>query len=162
MSRAEPQPAPRPPIATEAVPWEHWGEGDRFGSRFRHLTIAAVGENYHVGVQMEVLPPGKQSSPAHYHLLEEEHVLVLEGRMTLRLGEDRHVMTAGDYVCFPAGQRAGHCFVNESDADCRFVVIGERKADEVCVYTDSNKVMVRRLGEIYDRAARRDYWEGER
>lgn len=29
--------------------------------------------------------PGKQSNPAHYHMLEEEHLLILEGQVTLRL-----------------------------------------------------------------------------
>jgi len=158
----EADPAPHAPIASEAVPWETWSEGDRFGSRYRHLTMAAVGAAYRVGVQIEVLSPGMQSSPAHYHLHEEEHVFVLEGTVTLRLGDREHTMTAGDYACFPAGQRAGHCFVNRSQSDCRMIVIGEKCADEVCVYTDSNKVMVRALGDIYDRSAVRDYWDGEK
>lgn len=164
MSTENEAAAPRPPISSENVPWETWGEGARFGSRFRHLTIAAVGETYHVGMQIEELSPGMQSSPAHYHMHEEEQVLILDGRMTLRLGEDTFEMKAGDYVCFPAGQKAGHCFVNNGDAVCRFLVIGEKNPNEVCVYTDSNKVLVRALGrrEIYDRAAMRDYWDGEK
>ncbi|WP_437757050.1 cupin domain-containing protein [Sorangium sp. So ce1389] len=151
----------RKPIAVESVAWEEWSEGSRFGSRFRHLTRAAAGDSYHVGVQIEELPPGKQSSPAHYHLLEEEHILILEGRATLRLAEEMIEMSAGDYVCFPARQKAGHCLVNTSDAPCRFLVIGERKPDEVCVYTDSNKILVRSVGEIYDKSQVRPYWDGE-
>jgi len=143
------------------VPWEVWAEGARFGSRFRHLTSAAVGPAYHVGVQLEELAPGKQTSPAHYHLSEEEHVFVLEGACTLRLGDERHALRAGDYACFPAGQRAGHCIVNEGSAPCRLLVIGERVPHDVCVYTDSHKVKVRALDEIYDRRARREYWDGE-
>lgn len=156
--------AVRGPISSETVPWEIWGEGTRFGSRFRHLTSAAVGDNYHVGMQIEELSPGMQSSPAHYHMLEEEQVLILEGRVTLRLGDAVHEMKAGDYVCFPAGQKAGHCFVNNSKSVCRFVIVGEKNPNEVCVYTDTNKVLVRSLGrrEIYDRAALRDYWDGEK
>jgi len=156
-----PAPAFRP-IASDDVPWETWAEGERFGSRFRHLTRAAIGEAYHVGVQMEELSPGKQSAPAHYHLREEEHLLVLEGSCTLRLGEERITLRTGDYACFPAGQKAGHCLVNEGDGVCRLVVIGERRPDEVAVYTDTGKVMVRALREIYDRRATRAYWEGER
>lgn len=148
-------------IAVDSIPWEEWSEGPRFGSRYRHLTIAAVGKSYHVGVQIEELPPGKQSCPAHFHMLEEEHVLVLEGSVTLRLGDERHELRTGDYVCFPAGQAAGHCLINEGDAVCRFLVIGEQKPDEVCVYPDSNKVLVRSLHEVYDRAAVRKYWDGE-
>ncbi len=156
-----PQP-PRPPIASESVPWKTWEEGERFGSRFRHLTSAAVGERYRVGVQIEEIPPGKQSSPAHYHLHEEEHLLVLEGSCTLRLGAQRHALRAGDYACFPAGQRAGHCVVNEGSEPCRLLIIGEQNPDEVAVYTDSGKVLVRALREIYDRRATRAYWDGER
>ncbi len=153
--------APRPPISTDSVPWEEWNEGTRFRSRFRHLTSAVLGRSYHVAVQLEEVPPGAQSAPAHFHTREEEHLLVLEGTCTLRLGGERHPLRAGDYVCFPAGQQAGHCVVNEGSETCRLLVVGERSADDVCVYTDSAKVMVRSLREIYDRRALRQYWDGE-
>ena len=152
---------PHAPIASDSVPWETWSQGVRFGSRYRHLTLAAVGKDYHVGVQIEELEPGRQSSPAHFHLHEEEHVLVLAGEVTLRLGDACHALQAGDYVCFPAGQQAGHCLVNEGTALCRFLVIGEQRKDEVCVYTDSNKVYVRQLGQVFDRGALLQYWDGE-
>jgi uncharacterized cupin superfamily protein len=154
-------PAPAAPIATEEVPWTEWSQGNVFGGRSRHLTAAAVGKRYNVGVQLEELAPGQQSVPLHYHMLEEEHIYVLEGAMTLRLGEALHELRAGDYVCFPAGQRVGHCLENRSGAPCRYLAIGERKPDEVCVYPDSNKVLVRSLGLVLDRAAVRDYWDGE-
>lgn len=155
--------APKRPISSENVKWDEFSEGSRFAIRYRHLTSAAVGENYRVGFAVEELGPGKQSVPAHYHMLEEEHVYILEGSLTLRLGEERHSMKAGDYACFPAGQRAGHCLINESDKVCRYIIVGERNPNEVVVYTDSNKVLVRSLGrrEIYDRAATRTYWDGE-
>jgi uncharacterized cupin superfamily protein len=164
VSSASDSTTARGPISSDDVPWETWSKGTRFGSRFKHLTIAAMGEQYHVGVQIEELAPGAQSSPAHYHMLEEEQVLVLEGKVTLRLGTDRYEMKAGDHVCFPAGQTAGHCLINESDSVCRFLVIGEKNPNEVCVYTDSQKVMVRSLGRganIFDKTLLKDYWDGE-
>ncbi len=156
--------SPRKPVSERDVAWEEFSEGTRFGVRFRHLTISAVGEGYHVGFAVEELAPGKQSVPAHYHMLEEEHVYILEGELTLRLGDERHRMTRGDYACFPAGQRAGHCLINEGDKVCRYIIVGERNPNEIAVYTDSNKVLVRALGrrDIFDRAARRDYWDGEK
>ena len=151
------------PIASSDVPWTEWCDVPRFAVRYRHLTLAALGEAYHVGVAIEELAPGKQSSPAHWHVFEEEHVYLLEGSLTVRIGADSHAMTAGDYVCFPAGQRAGHCLVNDSGAPCRYVIVGERNPNEVSVYTDSNKVLVRALGgrALFDMAARRGYWDGE-
>jgi hypothetical protein len=64
------RPAISRPVSAESVPWDDWGEGTRFGSRFRHLTTASAGPAYHVGVQIEELSPGKQTSAAHYHMLE--------------------------------------------------------------------------------------------
>jgi uncharacterized cupin superfamily protein len=149
------------PVSSDAIAWESFDRG-RFGCRFRHLTRAAMGDRaYHVGVAIEELPPGKQSCPFHFHMLEEEHVLVLEGECTLRLGEERVRFKAGDYAVFPAGVKTGHCLVNETDRPCRYVVIGENNPNESCVYPDSNKVSNRWLGERYDRAAQRDYWDGE-
>jgi uncharacterized cupin superfamily protein len=155
--------APPKPISSLELAWQEWSDIPRFALRYRHLTLAAVGEDYRVGVAIEELGPGKQSSPAHYHIFEEEHVYILEGALTLRLGAETHEMRAGDYACFPAGQKAEHCFVNNSGASCRYVIVGERNPREVAVYTDSNKVLVRALGRrtILDLAATRDYWDGE-
>lgn len=79
---------PPKPISTIDVAWDEWSEVPRFGVRYRHLTRAAVGEDYRVGVAFEELRPGKQSSPAHYHIFEEEHVYILEGTLTVRIGAD--------------------------------------------------------------------------
>ncbi len=151
-----------PPIASGTVPWEPFERG-RFGSRIRHLTEAVMGKDrkWNVGVAIEELPPGKQSCPFHFHMLEEEHILVLEGECMLRLGGERIRFKAGDYAVFPAGEKTGHCLVNETDKVCRYVVIGENNPNESCVYPDSNKVSNRWLGERYDRAAQKDYWDGE-
>jgi uncharacterized cupin superfamily protein len=155
--------APPKPIASSDVPWSEWSDVPRFTLRFRALSRAALGEAYRIGVSIEELAPGKQSTPAHYHIFEEEHVFILEGALTLRLGADTYEMKAGDYVCFPAGQKAGHCLVNRGSAVCRYVMIGERNPNEVAVYTDSKKVLVRALGRraLFDLAATRGYWDGE-
>jgi uncharacterized cupin superfamily protein len=149
----------RGPISSDETPWREWGQG-RFMGKVRHLT-RQLKRPYRVGVLIEELQPGKQSCPAHYHLHEEEHIWMLEGAATLRLGECRYQLRPGDYACFPAGQREGHCLINESDQPCRYLVIGENDPNEVAVYTDSNKIMVRALGEIYDKSATREYWDGE-
>lgn len=151
------------PICAEDVAWTEWSDVPRFGVRYRHLSLAALGETYRIGVAIEELPPGMQTAPAHYHIFEEEHIFVLEGTLTLRLGDRRHTLRPGDYVCFPAGQKAGHCLINETDSTCRYVIIGENDPNDVVVYTDSNKVLVRSLGRraLFDLGSTRGYWDGE-
>jgi uncharacterized cupin superfamily protein len=152
---------PQGPIAIDTVPWEEWNEGVRFGSRFRVLSNTRKGGRK-IGVSYEELPPGKQSAPFHYHMVEEEHIIALEGEAMLRLGDERYRIKAGDYVCFPAGQRSGHCLINDQAVPFRFIMIGDREPNEVCVYPDSGKLMVYALDRAVLRHGERvDYWEGE-
>ena len=158
------QPPPRRPVAIETLPWINYGTGTRFAGRAQVLsdTRCKDGPN-RIGVSIDELPPACQSNQAHYHMGEEEHIWILEGRATLRLGEERIPMKAGEYVTFPAGQRYGHCLVNETDEVCRYVTIGERMNPlDVVVFTDSNKIKVYALGEIYDKGATKQYWDGEK
>src|SRR5918995_6944810 len=77
--------APPKPFSSLDVPWTEWSDAPRFALRYRHLSRAAMGDDYRVGVAIEELAPGKQSSPAHYHIVEEEHVYILEGALTVRM-----------------------------------------------------------------------------
>ena len=145
------------PFSADAVPSEIHRHGSRFETRFRQL--GQYGGGTHVGVCLEELEPGKQTYPAHYHMLEEEHLYVLEGELTLLLGDARHTLRSGDYACFPAGQKVGHTLINESDRTARYLIIGERNPHDVIVYTDSGRVSVRLTGEGYRKSATMDYWE---
>jgi uncharacterized cupin superfamily protein len=138
--------------------------GTRFGGRTKHLTYAAVGEKYHVGMLIEAPAPGRRLAPKHYHMLEEEQALILEGQVTLLLGDEQYEMKAGDYVCFPAGQKVGHSFMNSGTGPCSYLMIGERNPNDVWVYPDSNKMEVNALrsnDSIFDMSAVRKYWDGE-
>ena len=99
--------APVKPISSHELAWTEWSEVPRFAVRYRHLSRAALGEGYHVGVAIEELGPGKQSAPLHYHVFEEEHVYILEGRLTLRLGGDSHERRRGIMSAFRRGRRPG-------------------------------------------------------
>jgi len=147
------------PFAVEQVPWEDWAQGKNFGGRVRRLGQFAGSS--HVGVVIEELPPGKKSCPAHFHMLEEEQLLMLEGEVTLRLGDSNYQLSAGDYVCFPAGQQAEHNLTNNGNAVCRYLVIGERNPNDVVIYPDSGKVLVCSTDEIYRKSATMAYWDGE-
>ena len=145
-----------PFTATEA-PVESFSQG-RFGASWRALSDFSGGS--HLGFILEELAPGVQTNQRHYHLLEEEHVFILDGELTLLLGEKRYPMKAGDYVCFPAGQAVGHSLLNESAAVCRYILVGERDPHDVCVYPDSGRVGVKLMNQGYRLNQPMDYWEG--
>lgn len=147
------------PFLVDDVPWESYTHGTRYGVRYRPL--AQFGGASHVGVALEELVPGMQACPNHYHHLEEEQLYVLEGSLTLRLGDQTYLMNAGSYVVFPAGQALGHSLTNHTNTVCRYLVLGERNPHDVIVYPDSHRVTVRLTNESYDKAATLQYWERE-
>ena len=102
------------------------------GGTWNYLDIS--GE--HLGLRLEELAPGDTSSIHHYHTLEEEHVIALDGDATLVLGSEEHSLKRGDHVWFKAGDEVGHHIVNNSSAPFTFLVIGERKRGDVCFYPD--------------------------
>ena len=146
------------PFEISRVPMESFAHGDRFGMRFQCLS--AFGGGKQITVCMEVPAPGKQANQAHYHLLEEEHVFILEGGLTLRLGEKTFELSPGHYVCFPAGQKAGHALINNTSEACRYLIMGNPQPHDVVVFTDSGRVSVRLTGESYRQSETMDYWEG--
>ena len=146
------------PFHVDQVPWQDVAHGERFAMRFRHLS--SFGGGSQISVAMEVLPPGKQANQSHYHMLEEEHLFIIEGSITLRLGAKSYELSAGHYVCFPGGQKVGHSLVNQTSEPCRYLVFGNPQANDVVVFPDSGRVSVKLTGESYRKSATMEYWEG--
>ncbi len=153
-------PTPNVPIRTHELAFDVWHEGVRFGGA--ELPLARLGGARDIGVNLVELAPGRQSCPLHWHLREEEHFYVLDGRCVLRSGDERHAMAKGDYVCFPAGTRVAHAFENPHAEPCRLLAIGTRVADEIAVYPESGKMKLRALDAIVPwPPLSLDYWHGE-
>jgi uncharacterized cupin superfamily protein len=112
------------------------------GGIWTHLDIS--GE--HLGLRVEELAPGDTSSIHHFHTLEEEHVIALEGEASLMWGTEEHPIRRGDHVWFKAGETVGHHIVNRSERPFRFLVIGERNAGDVVFYPERGVAMVKALG----------------
>ena len=139
-------PKPNQPIRSDDLPWEDYTrDSTRYGDRTRPL--GAHGGAAQMGFNLVEIPSGKQTTPFHWHQREEEHFYVLSGRLVMRIGDDRHVMGPGDYVCFPAGTGIGHAMLNPFDEPCRVIVAGTPQAHplEVAVFPDSGKAHVRAL-----------------
>ena len=145
------------PFDTARVPFEDFVRGERFEMHWQRLSTFGGGTQ--TGVVLETLPPGKQTNQAHYHMLEEEHVYILEGELTVRLGKRHYVMKPGHYVCFPAGQKAEHTLINHTDAPCRYLLVGATHPHDVAFYPDTGRIGVRLAGQSFRTAATMEYWD---
>src|SRR6267142_959913 len=69
------------------------------------------------GVNLVRLPPGTASALRHWHSLEDEFVMVLEGEATLVTEAGQRVLGPGMAAGFPKGKVDGHHLVNRGRSD---------------------------------------------
>ncbi len=117
------------------------------------------------GITVYELPPGQAVCPYHYELGEEEWLLVLEGRPTLRHPEGTEALEPMDVVCFPRGPEGAHGIRNETDRLARVLMFSTVAIPTATVYPDSDKVGIWTGDPETDLLARResgvDYYDGE-
>ena len=100
------------------------------------LRLGDAGGLTQFGANLVVLAPGAKSSLRHWHLNEDEFVMVTAGECTLVQDEGETVMRPGDCAAFPAGDSNGHQFINKTGAEARFLVVGTKAPREVATYSD--------------------------
>lgn len=93
------------------------------------------------GINLVSLEPGAPSSLRHWHLKEDEFVVVTDGPLTMRTNEGETIMETGDCVAFPAGEANAHCFVNHTDTPRAFLVVGTKIDGEQGTYPDDDLVV---------------------
>src|SRR5438132_9848704 len=124
---------PKTVVASETLPWHEETHGPM---RLRERWLAEAAGGVKLGTSLVELEPGARSWPGHYHLANDEAVYVLAGAGTLRLGEKKIPIAAGDYIAFPAGAPEAHQIVNDSSATLRYLAISTMLYPEVVHYGD--------------------------
>lgn len=100
------------------------------------LRLGDAGGLTQFGVNLVILQPGALSSLRHWHLNEDEFVMVTEGECVLVQDGGETPMRMGDCAAFPAGSTDGHQFINRTAAVAKFLVIGTKAKAEVATYSD--------------------------
>lgn len=93
------------------------------------------------GANLVMLEPGAKSSLRHYHMEQDEFVMVTQGICTLVDDNGEHEMQVGDCAAFPAGDENGHHFINKTQAPAAFLVVGTRTETETAFYSDINMMV---------------------
>jgi quercetin dioxygenase-like cupin family protein len=90
----------------------------RTGQTYHFLQTAASSNGKLLEIE-SVFAPGSKEPPAHYHPAQSEEFTILKGELTVKLGKDIHILSAGDSLHLPAGtvhsmwnRSAGHTIVN--------------------------------------------------
>jgi uncharacterized cupin superfamily protein len=143
---------------------------EREGFAYRATQVGLHAGSERLGASVYELGPGNSMFPYHYHLANEELLVVLHGRPHLRTPEGSRQLEEGEVVSFPLGERGAHQLVNRTDGDVRLLMVSEMRSPEISVYPDSGKVGVREYAPGSGRDGLRlnfrtvddrDLWDGE-
>jgi uncharacterized cupin superfamily protein len=93
-----------------------------------------------LGASVWELEPGQAAYPYHLHLGEEEIVVVLAGRPSLRTPAGWSELAAGDVVAFPRGEEGAHQIANRSESAVRFLALSTNGEPDIVLYPDEGKV----------------------
>jgi uncharacterized cupin superfamily protein len=152
----------------------HWDEEqDQPPFTWRRARLGRQAGSDRLGASLFELPPGRSSFPLHIHHANEELLVVVSGRPTLRTLDGERQLEEGELVAFPPGRSGAHRIDNRGEQPARMLIISTMLAPEINEYPDSGKVWVRtfppgatRPDEAVDilvrsNDERRDYLDGE-
>jgi uncharacterized cupin superfamily protein len=149
-----------------SAPLETWERPPLYANQGAPLSVGTAARQ--MGCRFDIVPPGKQSCPYHFHHAQEEMFIVLEGSGTLRVAGERLPLQAGDVVFIPPGPEYPHHIINTSDAPLKYLSLSTQDYPEVCEYPDSGKIMafswkdgLNTVRSMHKKSTTVDYWEAE-
>jgi uncharacterized cupin superfamily protein len=118
-----------------------------------------------IGGSVYEIAPGKKLWPYHLHHANEEWLVVVRGRPTLRTPEGERELVEGDVACFPRGATGAHQVRNMTEEPVRILMISTLIVPEILEYPDSGKLdTLSAKGErilLTRHAEPAKYWDGE-
>jgi uncharacterized cupin superfamily protein len=117
------------------------------------------------GATLYELPPGQALCPYHYEYGEEEWVLALSGRPSVRTPDGTELLEPLEVAFFPKGPAGAHQILNETDEPVRVLMWSTVVTPTATVYPDSDKIGIWTGDKSDDLMVRRssgvDYFDGE-
>lgn len=111
--------------------------GEKFASS--HVPLGAPLGARKLGYNLTTIPPGKCSFPYHFHWVNEEMFLILEGTGELRWPGGTTPLEPMDLICCPTGPDGAHQIRNTGATPLRYLALGTAEDPEVVEYPDSGK-----------------------
>ncbi|WNO07928.1 cupin domain-containing protein [Teredinibacter sp. KSP-S5-2] len=96
----------------------------------------------HIGFHLIEVQPGRETTEFHVHYHEEECVYILQGTAEALIGDEKHQVSAGDFIGYRAGGLA-HSLKNTGSEVLKCIVVGQRSEHDVADYPKLGKRIYR-------------------
>lgn len=112
-------------------------ERGNFAARFAFIGQALGTDK--IGINLTIVPPGKKAWPKHYHFINDELFVVLEGMGVLHFGDADYPLRPLDVINIKAGTGIPFQIENNGSTDLRYLALSTLIPADVFHYTDSDK-----------------------
>jgi len=155
-------------VKIDQLPWEETkSPTGKFRSECRNVSFALGGKRdtgiwgggHPFDLQIRRVPPGASVCPFHAHQAQWELFVVVSGTATVRIGDERQVVGAGE--AFLQAPGTAHQITNTGEEDFVFQVIADNPQYDSTYYPDSKKWMVKPARKVFREASAVDYFDGE-
>jgi len=136
-------------------------EDDAPGYAVSYARVGSLIGGEQLGLSIYEFGPGQSICPYHYENAEEEWLIVLVGRPTLRTPAGERELSPWDCAFFPSGEDGAHKVTNRTDETVRVCIWSNRSATGTTVYPDSDKVGAWPPGKLFRLGDAVDYFVGE-
>jgi uncharacterized cupin superfamily protein len=92
-----------------------------------------------LGLSLFEVPPGQAAYPYHWHIGEEELLIILEGAPSLRTPEGWRDLEPGEVLAFRVGEPGAHQLVNRTEENVSFLAFSNQQPD-IIVRPDSGTI----------------------
>jgi uncharacterized cupin superfamily protein len=113
---------------------------DHDGFRCRRARVGRQIGTERLGLSLWEIPPGQAAYPYHYHLGEEELIVVLSGRPSLREPGGWRELQEGEVLSFLVGEQGAHQIANRTDQPIRMIALSTSGAPDIVIRPDSGTV----------------------
>ena len=128
------------------------------GALGARLWLGEPGEVHPFDVQQRRIPAGAAICPFHVHASQWEMFVVLSGRGTVRVNDERHDIGPGDVFIHAPG--TAHQTINTGGDELVVMIVGDNPPSDICYYPDSDKWGLS-PHRAWFRVTPADYCEGE-
>src|SRR5262249_54198326 len=152
----------RSPTCSRLRATPNWSTRDSGSNRPRSATGSAPSSSPETCTRSRRAGSSGRTTSNHAN---EEWLVVLRGRPTLRTPDEERELVEGDVACFVRGGAGAHQVRNTTEESVRILMLSTRLAPEIIEYPDSDKVLTKDAKDDDIFTARHgepvEYWDGE-
>jgi uncharacterized cupin superfamily protein len=101
-----------------------------------------VGRGEILAATLHELPPRGEGGPLHFHHGNEEMLVVLRGRPTLRTPQGERQLDEGEVVVFRRGPDDAHKCSNDTDEPVRYLFVSNNASPDAVEYPEDGLLSV--------------------